>query len=68
LWLDRDARQAMVGEAGNYAKEHSVNQGAAADAGKLRDQLQSDVDVFNQVTTTSLLPLEWKSKMEPGKG
>jgi hypothetical protein len=63
LWLDRDARQAMVDAAGNYAKDHpaAANQAAApADAGKLRDQLQSHVDVFNQVTTTSLLPLGWR--------
>src|SRR5882757_9001859 len=62
LWLDRDARQTIVDAAGNYAKEHSAaaNQAAPADAGKLRDQLQSDVDVFNQVTTSALLPLGWK--------
>jgi hypothetical protein len=63
LWLDRDARQAMVGAAGNYAKEHSAvapADGGKVDAGKLKEQLQSDVDVFNQVTTTSLLPLGWK--------
>jgi hypothetical protein len=62
LWLDRDARQAMVDAAGNYSKEHPAvaNQAAPADAGKLRDQLQSNVDVFSQVTTSSLLPLGWK--------
>jgi hypothetical protein len=63
LWLDRDARQAMVDAAGNYAKEHpaaGANQGAPADAGKLKEQLQSNVDVFSQVTTSSLLPLGWK--------
>jgi hypothetical protein len=62
LWLDRDARQAMVDAAGNYAKEHpaAANQAAPADAGQLRDQLQSNVDVFSQVTTSSLLPLGWK--------
>jgi hypothetical protein len=67
LWLDRDARQAMVEAAGNYAKEHpaAANQGAASDAGKvdaakLKEQLQSDVEVFNQVTTSALLPLGWK--------
>jgi hypothetical protein len=62
LWLDRDARQAMVDAAGNYAKDHpaAANQGAPADAGKLREQLQSNVDVFSQVTTSALLPLGWK--------
>ena len=62
LWLDRDARQAMVGAAGNYAKDHPAagNQGAPSDAGKLKEQLQSDVDVFSQVTTSSLLPVGWK--------
>ena len=62
FWLDRDARQAMVGAAGNYAKEHptAANQAPTTDAAKLKEQLQSDVDVFNQVTTTSLLPLGWK--------
>jgi hypothetical protein len=61
LWLDRDARQAMVDAAGNYAKEHpAANQALPADAGKLKDQLQSNVDVFSQVTTSSLLPLGWK--------
>jgi hypothetical protein len=67
LWLDRDARQAMVDAAGNYAKDHptAANQVAPGgagtrDAGKLKEQLQSDVDVFNQVTTSALLPLGWK--------
>lgn len=62
LWLDRDARQAMVDAAGNYAKEHPgvANQAAPADAGKLKEQLQSNIDVFSQVTTSSLLPLGWK--------
>jgi hypothetical protein len=62
LWLDRDARQAMVDAAGNYAKEHpaAANQAAPADAGKLKEQLQSNVDVFSQVTTSALLPLGWK--------
>jgi valyl-tRNA synthetase len=48
--------------AGNYAKEHpaAANQAATTDAGKLKEQLQSDVDVFSQVTTSSLLPLGWK--------
>ncbi|HWZ00649.1 MAG TPA: hypothetical protein VNX17_06200 [Edaphobacter sp.] len=62
LWLDRDARQAMVDAAGNYAKDHpaATNQAAPADTGKLREQLQSNVDVFSQVTTSALLPLGWK--------
>jgi hypothetical protein len=62
LWLDRDARQTMMDAAGNYRKEHpgAANQTAPADGGKLKEQLQSDVDVFSQVTTTSLLPLGWK--------
>jgi hypothetical protein len=62
LWLDRDARQAMVDAAGNYAKEHPVagTEAAPGDAGKLKERLQSDVEVFNQVTTTALLPLGWK--------
>jgi hypothetical protein len=62
LWLDRDARQAMVGAAGNYAKEHpsGANQTATTDPARLKEQLQSDVDAFNQVTTSALLPLGWK--------
>jgi hypothetical protein len=62
LWLDRDARQAMVDAAGNYAKDHpaATNQAAPADAGKLKEQLESNVDVFSQVTTSALLPLGWK--------
>jgi hypothetical protein len=62
LWLDRDARQTMMDAAGNYRKEHpgAANQTAPADGGKLKEQLQSDVDVFSQVTTTSLMPLGWK--------
>ena len=59
LWLDRDARQAMVGAAGNYANEHS-RAVAPTDSGKLKEELQSDVDAFNQVTTAALLPLGWK--------
>jgi len=62
LWLDRDARQTMMNAAGNYVKEHpaAANQTATTDAGKLKDRLQSDVDVFSQVTTSALLPLGWK--------
>ena len=62
LLLDRDARQTMVGAAGNFAKEHATagNQATTSDAAKLKEQLQSDVDAFNQVTTTSLLPLGWR--------
>jgi hypothetical protein len=62
LWLDRDARQAMVNAAGNYAKEHpaATNQAESSDAGRLKEQLQSNVDVFSQVTTSSLLPVGWK--------
>jgi hypothetical protein len=62
FWLDRDARQTMVDAAGKYANEHPTAESGAtpSDAGKLRDRLQSEVDVFNQVTTSSLLPLGWK--------
>jgi hypothetical protein len=61
LWLDRDARQAMVDAAGNYAKSNPAAASAVnADAGKLKAQLQTDVDTFNEVTTSSLLPLGWK--------
>lgn len=62
LWLDRDARQAMVDAAGNYAKANptAASAGTAADAGKLKAQLQSDVETFNEVTTSALLPLGWK--------
>jgi hypothetical protein len=62
LWLDRDARQAMVDAAGNYAKNNptAVSPATPVDAGKLKAQLQSDVDTFNEVTTSSLLPLGWK--------
>jgi hypothetical protein len=62
LWLDRDARQAMVNAAGDYRKDHLTASPDAGkiDAGKLKAQLQSDVDVFSQVTTSALLPLGWK--------
>jgi len=61
LWLDRDARQAMVNAAGNYTKEHQTAAGAApTDPVKLKEQLQSDVNVFSDVTTSALLPLGWK--------
>jgi hypothetical protein len=61
FWLDRDARQTMVDAAGKYANEHPTPSDIGKDdARKLRDRLQSDVDVFNQVTTSALLPLGWK--------
>ena len=62
LWLDRDARQAMVDAAGNYAKNNPTapSSESAAGAGRLKEQLQSDVDTFNEVTTSSLLPLGWQ--------
>jgi hypothetical protein len=61
LWLDRDARQAMVNAAGNYAKDHQTPDAAATtDPVKLKEQLQSDVNVFSDVTTSALLPLGWK--------
>jgi hypothetical protein len=62
LWLDRDARQAMVDAAGNYRKNNltATSSATTADAGRLKAQLQSDVDTFNDVTTSSLLPLGWK--------
>jgi hypothetical protein len=62
LWLDRDARQTMMDAAGNYRKDHLTASPDAGkvDAGKLREQLQSDVDVFSQVTTSLLLPVGWK--------
>jgi hypothetical protein len=62
LWLDRDARQAMVDAAGNYTKNNPTlaTPAATTDPVKLKQQLQSDVDVFSDVTTKSLLPLGWK--------
>ena len=61
LWLDRDARQAMVNSAGNYAKDHQTPDAAeTTDPVKLKEQLQSDVNVFSDVTTSALLPLGWK--------
>jgi hypothetical protein len=63
FWLDRDARQAMVNAAGNYSKNNppaGANSATTADVGKLKSQLQSDVDTFNEVTTSALLPLGWK--------
>jgi hypothetical protein len=61
LWLDRDARQAMVNAAGNYTKEHQTPAAATTtDPVKLKEQLQSDVSVFSDVTTSALLPLGWK--------
>jgi hypothetical protein len=61
LWLDRDARQAMVNAAGSYTKDNSAptNQGPQ-DLGKLEAQLQSNVQAFSDVTTSSLLPMGWK--------
>lgn len=61
FWVDRDARQAMVNLAGNYTKDNAarVNQGQQ-DLGKLEAQLQSNVQAFNDVTTSSLLPIGWK--------
>jgi hypothetical protein len=61
LWLDRDARQAMVNAAGNYSKEHQTPAATGTtDPVKLKEQLQSDVNVFSDVTTSALLPLGWK--------
>jgi hypothetical protein len=61
LWLDRDARQAMVNAAGDYAKNNpTASTATTADAAKLKAQLQSDVNTFNEVTTSTLLPLGWK--------
>jgi hypothetical protein len=58
LWLDRDARQAMVNAAGSYTKDQSSP--ATQDIGKLEAQLQSNVKAFSDVTTSSLLPMGWK--------
>src|SRR6266852_4081513 len=61
LWLDRDARQAMVNAAGNYTKEHQTPAAVTTtDPVKLKEQLQSDVSVFSDVTTSALVPLGWK--------
>ncbi len=94
LWLDRDARQAMVNAAQNYVKEHpapaktasaadqsaasnvqSSQSGAAAsdqsgvqtaangpkpEDTSLRAKLQQDVQAFDEVTTTTLLPIGWR--------
>jgi hypothetical protein len=51
-----------VNAAGDYAKNNpaATNTATTADAAKLKAQLQSDVDTFNEVTTSSLLPLGWK--------
>jgi hypothetical protein len=61
LWLDRDARQAMVNAAGSYTKDNSAptNQ-SPQDLEKLEAQLQSNVKAFSDVTTSSLLPMGWK--------
>jgi hypothetical protein len=61
LWLDRDARQAMVNAAGTYMKDNSTpTTQSSVDMGKLETQLQSNVQAFNNVTTSALLPLGWK--------
>jgi hypothetical protein len=61
LWLDRDARQAMVNVAGSYTKDHAApTPETAEDIKKLEAQLQSNVQAFSEVTTTSLLPMGWK--------
>ncbi len=59
LWLDRDARQAMVDAAGNYTKN---NPAATTDPVKMKEQLQSDVNVFSDVTTSAC---RWDGK-SPG--
>jgi hypothetical protein len=61
LWLDRDARQAMVNAAGSYTKDRAglANQGEQ-DLGKLEAQLRSNVQAMSDVTTSSLLPIGWK--------
>jgi len=60
LWLDRDARQAMVSAAGSYTTGHSAPAKPTDDVETLKAQLQQNVKAFNDVTTTSLLPLGWK--------
>jgi hypothetical protein len=61
LWLDRDARQAMVNAAGSYTKDKSApTSQSPQDLEKLEAQLQSNVQAFSDVTTSSLLPLGWK--------
>jgi hypothetical protein len=61
LWLDRDARQAMVNAAGSYVKDNTAptNQGSQ-DLGKLEAKMRSDVQAMSDVTTSSLLPVGWK--------
>jgi len=50
-----------VNAAGNYTKEHQTPAAATTtDPVKLKEQLQSDVSVFSDVTTSALLPLGWK--------
>jgi hypothetical protein len=61
LWLDRDARQALVNAAGSYAKDHSEqNSKTASTPEELKKQLQQNVGAFNDVTTSALLPVGWK--------
>ena len=102
LWLDRDARQAMVDAAGNYTKDHTAptnpnqtgaqtvpadkpadhqalanqtpvlsaadqaaadkleERQAADEAKRLKDKMEQNVKAFDDVTSSSLLPLGWK--------
>ena len=76
LWLDRDARQAMVNAADTYTKEHTAPakvdqtgaQTAADQSGdqtveegkKLKEQMQQNVKAFDEVTNSTLLPIGWK--------
>src|SRR5580704_4100763 len=61
LWLDRDARQAMVNVAGSYTKDHGAPTAETTeDIKKLETQLQSNVQAFSEVTTTTLLPMGWR--------
>jgi hypothetical protein len=61
LWLDRDARQAMVNAAGSYTKDHAAPTAQSTDdPAKLEAQLQSNVKAFSDVTTSTLLPMGWK--------
>jgi hypothetical protein len=74
LWVDRDVRQAMVNAAGSYGSSNPVPPGSAVTVptpnGSIQNQVQGEVkqmsvavQAFNQMATTSLLPVGWQGSM-----
>ena len=61
LWTNRDARQAMVDEAGKYLAAHPGSPTNAADNEKLADHLQHTIADFQEAENAALLPMGWKA-------